>query len=309
MRCRRAVPVIVSAIVLTLQVPAVSIAQGGDHDAKSGTFTALSYNVAGLPEPLSGSDPARNTPKIGRRINEYDLVAVQEDFNYHHELYNADEHPYRTTTSGGVPFGSGLNLLSNLRILDRQRVTWQHCWINQADCLTPKGFTYSRVALAADTTIDVYNLHADAGNHDPDMAARRSNLLQMSRFIGEHSAGRAVLVLGDTNSRYTRGGDILREFVARTGLRDAWVELVRAGVPPEVGAPRPSCDAGSVDRCEVVDKIFFRAGTHVRLSAVDYRNAKARFLDDKDGPLSDHDPIVTRINWARRSHPRTSYPG
>ena len=37
---------------------------------------------------------------------------MQEDFNYHANLYAADNHPYRTATSGGAGIGSGLNTLS-----------------------------------------------------------------------------------------------------------------------------------------------------------------------------------------------------
>ena len=75
----------------------------------------LTYNVAGLPEPLSRQRRRRvNTKPIGERVNAYDVVNVQEDFNYHADLYSTDRHPYRTPTSGGVPFGSGLNTMSNL---------------------------------------------------------------------------------------------------------------------------------------------------------------------------------------------------
>lgn len=74
--------------------------------ATSGTFNVLTYNVAGLPEGLSSGKPATNTPLISPRLGAYDIVNVQEDFNYHAALYAGDNHPYRTATSGGVPFGT-----------------------------------------------------------------------------------------------------------------------------------------------------------------------------------------------------------
>src|SRR6185503_16774088 len=40
----------------------------------SGEFLALSYNVAGLPEGISGSHPATNTAIIAPLLNDYDLV-------------------------------------------------------------------------------------------------------------------------------------------------------------------------------------------------------------------------------------------
>ncbi len=266
--------------------------------AASGTFTALTYNIAGLPEPLSGSDPAENTPVIGERIAPYDVVHVQEDFNYHAALYEADDHPHRTATSGGVPFGSGLNTLSNFPLREFERVTWDDCWINQADCLTPKGFTFSRVEIADGVTVDFYNLHADAGDAALDHAARRSNLRQLSDHTTAHSPGRPVVVMGDTNSRYTSGEDIVREFVADNGLRDPWVDLVHDGVPPGIGGPSPECDTATIDRCEVVDKIFYRGGDDLALTATDYSDDRADFLDDTGERLSDHDPIAATFRWS-----------
>ncbi|NNN30232.1 endonuclease, partial [Streptomyces sp. S3(2020)] len=80
--------------------------------ADSGTFSVLSYNVAGLPEAISSAPTPResSTTTIGQRKAPYDIVHAQEDFNYHAYLYAADTaHPYRTATSGGAGIGSGLN--------------------------------------------------------------------------------------------------------------------------------------------------------------------------------------------------------
>ncbi|CAM03505.1 endonuclease [Saccharopolyspora erythraea] len=266
--------------------------------APGGEFTVLTYNVAGLPEPLSGSDPANNTPVIGERVRPYDVVHVQEDFNYHDALYEADDHPHRTPTSGGVPFGSGLNTLSDFPLHGLDRVTWSQCWINEADCLTPKGFTFTRVEVAPGVEVDFYNLHADAGDAPLDQAARRSNLIQVSDHMAEHSAGRAVVVMGDTNSRYTSSGDIVREFAQRNGLEDVWVRLVRGGVPPAVGEPAPGCDDETADQCEVVDKIFYRGGAGVSLDATSYRNERSGFRTQSGAPLSDHDPLSAGFRWS-----------
>ena len=67
--------------------------------ADSGTFSVLTYNVAGLPEAISSAPTPResSTTTIGQRIAPYDIVNVQEDFNYHATLYAADTaHAYRT---------------------------------------------------------------------------------------------------------------------------------------------------------------------------------------------------------------------
>jgi len=86
-----------------------------------------------------------------------------------------------------VPFGSGLNSLHNQPHSDLHRVTWDDCYINLADCLTPKGFMCHRVRLGEGVYLDVYNLHADAGDQANDEAARRENLAQMTSYIRTQS--------------------------------------------------------------------------------------------------------------------------
>src|SRR5690242_9383558 len=95
---------LVAALGVGVLVAALSVVDGpaSAAPATSGTFSVLTYNVAGLPEGLSSGHPATNTKPIGQRINGYDVVNVQEDFNYHADLYSTDQHPYRTPTSGGA---------------------------------------------------------------------------------------------------------------------------------------------------------------------------------------------------------------
>lgn len=100
--------------------------------ATTGTFDAMTFNVAGLPailNPNGEGDKTANTALIGTLFAQYDtdIIHVQEDFNYHATLYANDDHPYRTATSGGVPFGSGLNTLSNFPNVDFERTKWNVC--------------------------------------------------------------------------------------------------------------------------------------------------------------------------------------
>ncbi|MFI7697898.1 jacalin-like lectin [Nonomuraea sp. NPDC049480] len=299
---RRPVVLLVLALLLAV-VPANAAAAAGS--GANGAFSVLTYNVAGLPEPLSSGNPATNTPLIGARLGPYDVVHVQEDFNYHAALYAADTHPHRTPTSGGVPFGDGLNTLSGFPYSDFQRVKWNQC--NGTDCLTPKGFTFSRIRFAEGVYVDFYNVHANAGSESADLAARRANITQLSQFIQAYSAGQAVVVMGDTNTRYTRTGDNIRTLVDDNGLKDAWVQAVRGGVPPAAGDPALVCDPANVtDDCEVVDKIFYRGNRFVRLDLLGYHNENARFLDGAGAPLSDHYPHLARFSWSLDSGIRMS---
>ncbi|SFP09904.1 Metal-dependent hydrolase, endonuclease/exonuclease/phosphatase family [Amycolatopsis arida] len=287
-----------AAAVLAVASPAGPVdSAAAEPAATGGQFSVLTYNIAGLPELLSGSDPERNTPVIGEHINAYDVVHVQEDFNYHAALYRTNRHPHRTPTSGGAGLGDGLNTLSHHPYADFARVRWNAC--NGTDCLTPKGFSFSRIRLAEGAYVDFYNLHPNAGVSPADLAARRSNISQLSAFIATYSAGNAVVVMGDTNTRYTRAEDNIRELVVANGLTDAWVQLEREGRAPAAGSPALVCDPDNVtDVCEVVDKILYRGNRYVRLTATDYRNEHGRFLDAEGKPLSDHYPIAATLRWS-----------
>ncbi|KOG32701.1 jacalin-like lectin [Streptomyces resistomycificus] len=264
--------------------------------ATTGSFNVLTYNVAGLPEGLSSGSPQTNTPLISPRLASYDIVNVQEDFNYHAALYAGDNHPYRTATSGGVPFGDGLNTLSDLPFEDFERVKWNNC--TGTNCLTPKGFSLARVRLAEGVFVDLYNVHTNADATDDALAARRANIEQLSDFIQANSAGNAVIVMGDTNTRYTRSGDNIRTLVSENGLTDPWVKLVKGGTPPAQGADALVCPTTAPTHdCEVVDKVLYRGSELLTLNATRYHNEWASFLDSAGANLSDHFPHTVDFSY------------
>ncbi|KAI9993605.1 hypothetical protein PInf_015890 [Phytophthora infestans] len=198
----------------------------------------MSINVAGIPEFLSSGNPLENSVEIGRRISNWDVVNVQEDFNYHAYVYSMNSHLHRTSTSGGIPFGDGLNTLSNFsfnNITDLTRSKWSVC----------------------------------------------TNLAQLSAYITANSADNAVIVMGDTNTRYTRAADTIREFAEGLNLTDGWVEYVRNGEYPTKGAEAIVCDASIMtNACEVVDKILYRGNNYIKLTLEKWNNENAAFLDD-----------------------------
>jgi len=271
---------------------------GAAAQAASGTFTTLSYNVAGLPQVLSSAAGNRSaaTKLISCYVKKFDFVNVQEDFNYHADLYDScDDHPYRSATSGGAGVGSGLNSLSRFFYDDWDRVSWRNC--NGVDCLTPKGFTMARTRLAEGVYVDIYNLHTQAQTASADLVARRKDILQLLAYIESESAGNAVIVMGDTNTRYTRDGDNMWEFLNR-GFSDAWVTRVRNGSVPAVGAAALTCDpAVTSPTCEIVDKFMYRGNAHVTLNPSAY-NIQTDAKDANGVELSDHRPIAATWSWS-----------
>lgn len=265
-----------------------------------GQVSLLTYNVAGLPAALSSGNPATNTALISPLLNAYDLVNVQEDFNYHQDLIGEIEHTYLLPFSGVAVAGDGLNTFAFATVGDFTRVTWDECYgffTNGADCLTPKGFSRARVYLSGGARVDLYNVHADAGTDSGSNAARAANLLQLLDYIEEHSAGYAVIVAGDLNSRYTRATDVLHDYIA-AGFEDAWVEVARAGVYPVSGAPAlTDCTDKSSGVCERVDKVLYRSSADVSLAVLD-SYVPSNFVDASGAELSDHDPVLAVLEYA-----------
>ncbi|MFE7440159.1 jacalin-like lectin [Streptomyces chartreusis] len=285
-----------AALALTGLTATAATPATASTTAASGSFNVLTYNIAGLPLGLGDSDPGTNTPLIGQRLGPYDIVNVQEDFNYHASLYANDTHPYRTATSGGAAFGDGLNTLSDHPFEDFERVRWNDC--TGTNCLTPKGFTLARVRLAEGVFVDLYNVHTNADSDDAALAARRANVEQLSDFIRANSAGNAVIVMGDTNTRYTRTGDNIRTLVAENGLTDAWVQLVKGGTPPAAGGDALLCDATApANDCEVVDKILYRGSELLSLNATRYNDDWSKFLREDGKHLSDHFPHTVDFSY------------
>ncbi len=250
--------------------------------AASGAFTALTYNVAGLPEGLSGSHPETNSPLISPHLNGYELVAVQEDFWYHPALASEAEHAYQSEPMWEEPkaadMGDGLNRFSAFPFQGHERVQWVTCSNDGgADCLTPKGFSVARHELAPGAFVDLYNLHADASSSEADMEARRQQYDQLFAAIEARSGDGAVMIMGDTNLKTKRPVDavILEELFER--FDDACGAL--------------ACGSESIDR------ILLRSGPGLTLTPVSWEHPPA-FVDGEGQKLSDHLPVAVGVDWS-----------
>lgn len=295
-----AVTAIVPAILVTANAapaPAASVT--------GGSFSFLNYNVAGLPvvhEPPTTLSMEAAATQIGQRLAPYDIVHLQEDFNYHAYIYAADHHPSRTATSGPAGIGDGLNTVSNYPFEDFTRVAWSSCYPDNGDCLTPKGFSFMRIRLAQGVYVDFYNLHTNAGTSSGDETAREAEWKQLTSWIQANPTGDAIIVAGDTNSRYTRTADDLQSFVANNGLTDAWVQLELSGIAPAAGSPDLVCNEAAItNTCEVTNKVLYRSSKLVRITPTYYNHEHALFLDGNGLMLSDMDPIRTHITWTENS--------
>ncbi|MEZ5244550.1 MAG: hypothetical protein R2707_05580 [Acidimicrobiales bacterium] len=259
----------------------------------------LTYNVAGLPDLLSGSEPATNTPLIGPRLNDYDIVLVQESWltpadtpddqrTYHEILVELADHEFESE-SLPAPLGTdperpsaalsdGLNRFSDFPFTPVERHRWTTCGEASADCLSLKGFSVATTTLADGIEVDIYNLHLDAGRADFEI--RADNVAELTAHILENSAGRAVVVAGDFNLHLDRDPDAdqFASLLADTGLSDVCAEL--------------GCDDPNR-----IDKVLFRSGDGVDITPLEWRNDADAFTRDDGEPLSDHDPVMARLRF------------
>jgi len=284
------------------QIPAGSTLTSYANDAsasnrgpvqESGSFQAVTYNIAGLPGLISKSSPSRNTRTIGRLLNTYDLVLVQEDFFYHSELLSASRHPFRSKPYDGKSIiGDGLNQLSIFPFSLVQREAWSDCngYISASmDCWASKGFTFSRLSVAPGIEIDVYNLHFDAGSSVKDDVVRRSNIKQLLRHVQAASEGRPVIIGGDTNLDSGKASEekLLESFRRLGGFRVACREA--------------NC------RHERKDRFLFRSGDDIRLDVLGW-SVPAAFVDDNGYVLSDHAPVAVTYLWQVIPYPPSPEP-
>jgi endonuclease/exonuclease/phosphatase family metal-dependent hydrolase len=249
-------------------------------------ITLLTYNVAGLPEGISQSHPARNMPMISRRLNRYDIVLTQEDFRYHGDLARSATHAYVSEKSrlGFFSVGDGLAVFSRFPITGFHRVTWTASYgvfDSSNDSLAPKGFAVSTIDLGGGAAVDVYDLHMDAGGGEGDRNARAAQARQLIAAVAAGSESRPVIIAGDFNLSGEEPADA------------AVIDLILRGT----GTEDISRALGRYDGR--IDKVLFRSGAAVRLVPIDYRVERDMFLDDAGAPLSDHDPLYAEMEVDR----------
>ena len=284
--------------------------EGSQETATSGTISVMAYNVDGFPESIGGNskNDFKNIVKTLNTLN-YDIVNMQELFtkDKHDKLrdyLSEAQYPYRSDHHRGsrTSFGSGLVRLSTLPFdknngFDRE--DWNDCY--DIDCYTEKGFTFQRHHLANNIMIDVYNMHNDAGGQDGDIKAKRVAMRQLASYINTHSAGNAVIVAGDYNlSWHDESKDkspeflqIVQEFLSATSMQ--FVCEVTHG----------AAYSDPLDGCKYhfpkPDRIAFKSGDSVQLTAEHLEFVEGIFVDDKGDERSDHLPLAAQFSWGLRN--------
>lgn len=305
----------------------------------TGTFNAINYNVAGLPIPASetedGKDAFEDSFVIGQKLNalNYDIVAIQEDFNYDKYLrgqmagyanvmYNSDTvlARHQTDHSGGVPLGDGLNIFSRYYLYNCERVSWETSAgiiTDGSDQLTYKGVQVATIELAKGYYLDVYNVHLDAYDDEASVAARQAQLTQLANYIMKHSVydettgvyDHAVLVTGDFNANIFREEEevsdaIVKNFLEAAHLNDAWAVTTINAIEEDLEDYTAYYDYAEHTNItpeqawghyDSVERFCYASGNGIQIScsSFEYMN----ITDDTGRSLSDHYAAAADFTW------------
>lgn len=307
----------------------------------------ITYNIDGLPEKLDlndlplilrpiawiyrlfkkttvitvndGSNRHECTTYISDRLlnEDADIIAVQEDFNFHHDLIRF----LRITHSCGHHSGDfdlrklfsatewlshfplprfkadGLNIITKdkrVKILSEAIVPWNHShgYISHAnDLLTHKGFRHYELLIDGTVTIDLYNVHMDADFYDKDLCpdvqgdiiARRTQMQQLANYIlaRKQEKKNPIIITGDTNSLHSLPWDSenIREYLQKPFDEDPFLLFAEA-LP----------DKETVDRLFVINDI---------MADYDLTVTQCR-VKTNYGRLSDHHPVCVTLNINKR---------
>ena len=292
---------IISLILSILMVFGVgSVAACAD-----GTFSALNYNVAGLPDPQvlignSSNYVIEKETEVGKQLNltDIDIIAVQEDFNYHSYLAaEMTNYAYTTTHSGGIPVGDGMNIWSNFPIYNSDRITWNKLSgiiEGGADELTPKGMLWTVIEIEEGVYIDFVDIHADAYGDEGSVEARIDNFNQLATLIKNRTTDRPIIITGDYNEYMLDDNTAIREILCEgCGLKDAFAELYNNGeYQSSVFYRTNHPDAGDKwGNWDSVERYLYKDGGGVFIEALSYEMVD--FINPANNqPMSDHSAAI-----------------
>ncbi len=298
--------------------------------AQQAQFTIATLNVDGLPQKIllfsvNGDGPgADGSSRIGKYLHQkaYDIVCMQEDFNYHQVILPWLEDDYQLDSHAGrvdydvkdanidlrypqnIKFpsdGLGCAVKNSIQVSSIERVPWQKSFgkfSHDFDDMVTKGFRRYELLLPSGNSILVYNMHMDASSNEDEQAgrdakdkeARIAQWLQLKEDIQSHLNGTPIIVVGDLNTYYQRD-DVKAQFIdalmadGQVTVSDAWVETQLKGKYPTYGESQPQ-------EGEMLDKIIYinpADGKQLRLVSCQVDSVDYKY---QDKPLGDHFPVV-----------------
>ena len=287
-------------------------------------FSIATLNVDGLPPKVlvlkinSDGPGDAGSARIGKYLAQkgYDLVLMQEDFNYHDVITVLLEDDYKFDTwSGDVGLeGHQIDFLhlqnhrfecdglmacwkKDISVNPSARTAWEQNFgkfSHANDEMVTKGYRRYNVTLKGGTSLLVYNMHMDASddvdeaenNDTKDRAARMAQWAQLKADIMGQLGTLPIVIVGDMNSLYGRDA-VKSEFIdainesGRGTVSDVWVEMQQNGAYPTAAT-----------NGETLDKILYiNPATGTQIMPVSYSLDTTGYMHDGK-PLGDHFPVA-----------------
>lgn len=308
---------------------------------QEGTFTAVALNVDGLPKEINygigkyalnpDGPGADGTLKISQYLasKNYDFIGCSEDFNYNGSLMESLKDNYscgtirNTLSLGDLDYGDliqgkvhvdtdGLNLIwkfNKVSATNESWTSWSDTESTDGNQYVEKGYRHYDMQLDGGPAIDVFILHMDAGDTNATWS-RESQWRQLAEAINNSDHNRAKLIIGDTNSRYTRE-DVITNFIDRLSsdftMGDVWVDFYRDGIYPtkDMDNLTDQTNPTNYSKYEIVDKIIYinpKAANTVHLVPQTFcieQDYTYDYVDHNNNttPLGDHRPVVVTFKY------------
>ena len=304
-------------------------------------FSIATLNVDGLPQKilvvkLNPDGPgSAGSARIGKYLLKkgYDLVMMQEDFNYHDVLSVLLEDDYSFDEwSGDVGIeGHQIDYLhlqnhrfecdglmacwkNDLQVTPAGRTAWTKNFgkfSHANDEIVTKGFRRYEVTLRYGSRIVVYNMHMDATLDEdeaeekggPDFEARQAQWTQLKEEVLQQLDTRPIIITGDLNSFYDRDNvkSVFIDAINESGLgtaSDVWVELMNEGVYPTASE---TTELNNVRNGESLDKIIYiNPASGTKITPLSWSiDTEGYQYDGK--PLGDHYPVVATFQVGDRA--------
>ena len=247
--------------------------------------SVLLFNVWNLPGCCTDGNSRARAIRISPHLNDYDIVILNEAFVNKTELLAKTTHPYKQLLGRQwyTVFDSGVIILSKFPITKHAEIHYKVR--TGVDFFAAKGAIFVQVKVDG-RLLDVYGTHMQAGDKACHQVARKSQALQLAKFINDNSdCHNSVVLAGDLNMGPVQD----KTYLGYSGHYSS----------PEDAHERHKAYISLRDNAKLIDVFDVREKEDInRFLVRDVKSAVTEYKNDIDGctaELSDTPAVECRI--------------